>query len=215
MCVTHFLIQPDPAGVKLQGWNEPPFLNLTEFIAQHTIEKLCLPCLLVLPKALLSPQQRQKKPASMEEALITGAACDLVYLGSVDIASSPGSEATVASCAHQLKMLEPSATIVTFKASKEGITITDTSRGRYMKRTLAVADLTYCGVDTGDTRWTFTSLQHMGQPIAIKSKPCFGVVARTADTKTHSCYLFAELQSSQPVTAVVHYVQRIMKQSNN
>lgn len=25
MCVTHFLIQPDPEGVKLQGWNEPAF----------------------------------------------------------------------------------------------------------------------------------------------------------------------------------------------
>ena len=25
MCVTHFLIQPDPEGVKLQGWNERAF----------------------------------------------------------------------------------------------------------------------------------------------------------------------------------------------
>ena len=25
MLVTHFLIQPDPMGVKLQGWNEKPF----------------------------------------------------------------------------------------------------------------------------------------------------------------------------------------------
>lgn len=28
MCVTHFLIQPDPEGVKLQGWNEPAFSML-------------------------------------------------------------------------------------------------------------------------------------------------------------------------------------------
>ena len=25
MLVTHFLIQPDPEGVRLQGWNERPF----------------------------------------------------------------------------------------------------------------------------------------------------------------------------------------------
>ena len=25
MCVIHFLIQPDPEGVKLQGWNERSF----------------------------------------------------------------------------------------------------------------------------------------------------------------------------------------------
>ena len=25
MLVTHFLIQPDPIGVKLQGWSEKPF----------------------------------------------------------------------------------------------------------------------------------------------------------------------------------------------
>ena len=25
MLVTHFLIQPDPVGVKLQGWSEKPF----------------------------------------------------------------------------------------------------------------------------------------------------------------------------------------------
>ncbi len=25
MLVTHFLIQPDPQGVKLQGWSEKPF----------------------------------------------------------------------------------------------------------------------------------------------------------------------------------------------
>ena len=29
MCVSHFLIQPDPAGVKLQGWNEPPFRKIS------------------------------------------------------------------------------------------------------------------------------------------------------------------------------------------
>ena len=32
MCVTHFLIQPDPEGVKLQGWNEPAFSKIINYI---------------------------------------------------------------------------------------------------------------------------------------------------------------------------------------
>lgn len=32
MLVTHFLIQPDPVGVKLQGWSEKPF---SEFPCQE------------------------------------------------------------------------------------------------------------------------------------------------------------------------------------
>ena len=28
MKVTHFLVQPDPVGVKLQGWSEKPFSKI-------------------------------------------------------------------------------------------------------------------------------------------------------------------------------------------
>ena len=31
MLITHFLIQPDPEGVKLQGWNERPFSEAINF----------------------------------------------------------------------------------------------------------------------------------------------------------------------------------------
>lgn len=140
MRVTHFLIQPDPEGVKLQGWNERAFSkwvavsvrcniisplysvcitcnvcmkiyrkmyidtyvhvacfhclpaeSLAEFIAHHTVEKLCLPCTLVLPKTGPGGEggrgrggggdggeggaalQVRRRPVTMEEALKTGA----------------------------------------------------------------------------------------------------------------------------------------------
>ena len=126
--------------------------SLPEFIAQHTVEKICLPCRLVLPKAGGAGLAHvRRKPATMKEALITGAgmfelmqllpfmsfsgffsspaACDLVYLGSVDVPSA-GSDALLAETVQQLKSLELSTTsIVTFKASKDGITLTDTING--------------------------------------------------------------------------------------
>ena len=53
-----------------------PTETLPEFIAHHTVEKLCLPCKLVLPKSSAGsggvPQVR-RKPAGMKQALQTGA----------------------------------------------------------------------------------------------------------------------------------------------
>ena len=56
-------------------------------------------------------------------------ACDLVYLGSVDVPGL-GNEALLAQTVQQMKNLELSTmNIVTFKASKEGITLTDNVNG--------------------------------------------------------------------------------------
>jgi tensin len=169
MCVTHFLIQPDPEGVKLQGWNERAFKSLAEFIAHHTVDKLCLPCKLVLPKTGaegirgrgMGTTRRdgstsrgggsegiegvvevgvgekgeggavlhlRRRPVTMQEALRTGAACDLIYLGSVDV-TGPVSEVTLAETVQQRKSLNISVSVVTFKASKEGVTISDNING--------------------------------------------------------------------------------------
>ena len=51
-----------------------PAETLPEFIAHHTVEKLCLPCKLVLPQSGGggAPQVR-RKPAGMKQALQTGA----------------------------------------------------------------------------------------------------------------------------------------------
>ena len=38
MCVTHFLIQPDPEGVKLQGWSERAFSECVSYCMQ------CISC---------------------------------------------------------------------------------------------------------------------------------------------------------------------------
>ena len=56
-------------------------------------------------------------------------ACDLVSLGSVDV-PGPGSDALLAQAVQQIKSLELSTmNIVTFKASKEGIALTENING--------------------------------------------------------------------------------------
>ena len=46
--------------------------SLPEFIANHTVERLCMPCRLVLPQGSVQPQVR-RKPAGVRQALQTGA----------------------------------------------------------------------------------------------------------------------------------------------
>ena len=228
MCVTHFLIQPDPEGVKLQGWNERAFKSLAEFIAHHTVDKLCLPCKLVLPKSGHGRGERGKggglrggdgaeihqdrrKPVTMQEALKTGAACDLVYLGSVDV-SGPGSAVTLAEAVKQRKLLDISVSVVTFKAAKEGLTVSDNISGLYIKRQYPISSVTYCGADPNDTRWDFPHLQHLGELVPIVNAPCFGVFTRLPDGGGHSCLLFAQYSTSQPVTSVLSYLHQVMRQ---
>ena len=56
-------------------------------------------------------------------------ATDLIYLGMVDV-SGPGVPDTIASVADQLKSLAlTKANVVNFKASKDGLTVTDTVSG--------------------------------------------------------------------------------------
>ena len=49
--VRHFLIEPNPRGVRLKGCaNEPIFGSLSALIYQHTLTQLALPCKLQLPE---------------------------------------------------------------------------------------------------------------------------------------------------------------------
>jgi hypothetical protein len=134
MCVKHFLIQPDAQGVRLQGWSEPPFSDLEEFILQHCQERYCLPIVLTLPTSdLESVSHPHPTPVSAKVTKRSQpqeqAATDLIYLGMVDV-SNPGSESVIASVAEQLKSLQlTKANVVNFKASKEGLTVTDTVSG--------------------------------------------------------------------------------------
>jgi hypothetical protein len=73
----------------------------------------------------------------------------------VDV-TGPVSEVTLAETVQQRKSLNISVSVVTFKASKEGVTISDNINGLYIKRQYPISSLTYCGADPNDTRSAVT-----------------------------------------------------------
>ena len=73
--VKHFLIQPTSRGVRMKGYKEEPvFASLSAFIYQHTVTRLGLPTLLVLPGLNLGPQHERTAQATQqtEERLTSG-----------------------------------------------------------------------------------------------------------------------------------------------
>ena len=87
------------------------------------------PYILYVHPFFLSPLLSSPLLSSPLSSLLSLTACDLVSLGRVDV-FGPGSEALLAQTVQQIKSLELSTmNIVTFKASKEGITLTDNVNG--------------------------------------------------------------------------------------
>ncbi|KAG7236120.1 hypothetical protein INR49_000684 [Caranx melampygus] len=132
--VRHFLIECTQKGVRLKGCpNEPYFGSLTALVCQHSITPLALPCKLILPDKdpveELNDSSAQTATNSAAELLKQGAACNVWYLGSVELESLTGHQAVQKATTVTLSMDPPPAsTVVHFKVSAQGITLTDNQR---------------------------------------------------------------------------------------
>ncbi|XP_010159427.1 PREDICTED: tensin-3-like, partial [Eurypyga helias] len=132
--VRHFLIECTHKGVRLKGCpNEPYFGSLTALVYQHSITPLALPCKLLIPDrdpleeiAETSPQTAANSAA---ELLKQGAACNVWYLNSVEMESLTGYQAVQKALSLTLMQdPSPTSTVVHFKVSAQGITLTDNQR---------------------------------------------------------------------------------------
>lgn len=65
----------------------------------------------------------------------------------------------------------PTATVVHFKVSGQGITLTDNKRQLFFRRHYPVATISYCGLDPDDHRWSQKS-DETGMPISSKWVLC-------------------------------------------
>ncbi|XP_078621918.1 tensin-3-like isoform X45 [Branchiostoma floridae x Branchiostoma japonicum] len=216
--VRHFLIEPTSRGVKLKGCaNEPVFGSLSALVYQHSITPLALPCKLLLPEtdpgllAATSPSAvSSPKPdlggSSAQTLLQQGAACNVLYINSIDMESLTGPNAVRKAMAVTTSLdPPPTATIVHFKVSSQGITLTDSERKIFFRRHYPVNSVTYCGMDPEDRRW-----KHTGQSSTLSAK-CFGFVARKVGSSVdNACHLFAELDPDQPASAIVNFVSKVM-----
>ncbi|NXQ34875.1 TENS3 protein, partial [Alaudala cheleensis] len=205
--VRHFLIESTQKGVRLKGCpNEPHFGNLTALVYQHSITPLALPCKLLIPDrdpleeiAETSPQTASNSAA---ELLKQGAACNVWYLNSVEMESLTGYQAVQKALSLTL-MQDPSpiSTVVHFKVSAQGITLTDNQRKLFFRRHYSVNTVIFCALDPQDRKWMKDGL----------SAKVFGFIARKQGSATDNvCHLFAEHDPEQPATAIVNFVSKVM-----
>ncbi|XP_030629154.1 tensin-3 isoform X2 [Chanos chanos] len=206
--VRHFLIECSQKGVRLKGCpNEPYFGSLTALVCQHSITPLALPCKLIIPDrdpledVTESPSQTISNSAA--ELLKQGAACNVWYLGSVDMESLTGSQAVQKATTDTLNMDPPPiSTVVHFKVSSQGITLTDNQRKLFFRRHYAVNTVIFCALDPQDRQW---------KRDGYAAAKIFGFVARkTGSAMDNVCHLFAEHDPEQPASAIVNFVSKVM-----
>ncbi|XP_069472917.1 tensin-1 isoform X3 [Ambystoma mexicanum] len=204
--VRHFLIETSPKGVKLKGCpNEPYFGCLSALVYQHSITPLALPCKLVVPSRDPMDEKREvAEPADSPMDLVKqGAACNVLFVNSIDMESLTGPQAIAKTVSETLVAdPAPTATIVHFKVSGQGITLTDNQRKLFFRRHYPLSTVTFCDVDPQERKWTKSDRG----PAKL-----FGFVARKQGSTTDNvCHLFAELDPDQPADAIVNFVSRVM-----
>ncbi|XP_059925339.1 tensin-2-like isoform X2 [Gadus macrocephalus] len=196
--VRHFLIETGPRGVKIKGCqNESYFGSLSALVYQHSITPISLPCALLVPdKDLVGELQEIQSVTNTSTAanlLQHGAACNVLYLNSVETESLTGPQAISKATKCTLALSpRPTATVVHFKVSIQGITLTDGKRRLFFRRHYPINSVTFSSLDPKDQR-------------------IFGFVARrTGSTTENVCHLFAEIDPEQPAVAIVNFINKVM-----
>ncbi|XP_016373765.1 tensin-3-like isoform X3 [Sinocyclocheilus rhinocerous] len=207
--VRHFLIECTPKGVRLKGCpNEPYFGSLTALVCQHSITPLALPCRLIIPnrdplEELNESSSQTSSTNSAAELLKQGAACNVWFLGSVDLESLTGVQGVQKATTVIFSMdPPPTSTVVHFKVSAQGITLTDNQRKLFFRRHYAVNTVIFCALDPQDRKWTRDG---------CTTAKIFGFIARKSGSSTENvCHLFAEHDPEQPASAIVNFVSKVM-----
>ncbi|XP_027144711.1 tensin-2 isoform X4 [Larimichthys crocea] len=196
--VRHFLIETGPRGVKIKGCqNEPYFGSLSALVYQHSITPISLPCTLKIPEKDLIGDLPEVQPVSnistAADLLKQGAACNVLYLNSVETESLTGPQAIAKATDATLgRNPRPSATVVQFKVTSQGITLTDSQRRVFFRRHYPVNSVTFSSIDPKDRR-------------------VFGFVAKKPGSMAENvCHLFAELDPEQPASAIVNFINKVM-----
>ncbi|XP_061774373.1 tensin-1 isoform X4 [Nerophis ophidion] len=212
--VRHFLIESSPKGVKLKGCpNEPYFGCLSALVYQHAITPLALPCKLLIPTTdPLEDEPEVVKTNPLADRLKQGAvqrppaeshACNVLYINSVDMESLTGPQAIAKALSETLAAASlPTATVVHFKVSSQGITLTDNHRKIFFRRHYPCNTVTFCDIDPQDRKWSKSE--------GGKAK-LFGFVARKQGSTTDNVsHLFAEMDADQPAGAIVNFVCKMI-----
>ncbi|XP_018615948.2 tensin-2 isoform X1 [Scleropages formosus] len=206
--VRHFLIETGPRGVKIKGsQNEPYFGSLSALVYQHSITPMSLPCTLRIPEkdpvGEIQEIQTSSNMSTAADLLKQGAACNVLYLNSVETESLTGPQAIAKATGATLSRdPRPPGTVVHFKVSAQGITLTDSQRRVFFRRHYPVNSVTFSSVDPQDRRWSNSD---------NTTSKVFGFVAKKQGSMSENvCHLFAELDPEQPAVAIVNFINKVM-----
>ncbi|XP_039596092.1 tensin-4-like [Polypterus senegalus] len=202
----HYLIESSARGVRIKGASEEPFFgSLSALVYQHAITTLALPCKLLISTSdfVINDEQSQSSSGDQEKKSAT---CNLLYLNSVNTEALTGPVAVqkAVSCTFKSDPL-PTPTIVNFKVSQNGITLTDVQRRQFFRKHFHVSTLSFCGPDPEDRKWQKN----------CKSARIFGFVGKSQDNNSENlCHLFAEYDSLQPASVAIDLVRGLLAKAD-
>ncbi|NXF51343.1 TENS4 protein, partial [Oceanites oceanicus] len=202
--VRHFLIESSAKGVHLKGASEELYFgSLSAFVYQHAITPLALPCKLSIPTRDLADgdDSPDGAPESALSLLKKTAVCNVLYLNSVNVETLTGAPAIqkAISCTFELETL-PTPTLVHFRVSEQGVTLTDVQRKVFFRRHYPLAAIRFCGMDPENRKWQKY----------CKSSRIFGFVAKSQTDSENLCHLFAEYDTVQPASLVIDLLCKLL-----
>ncbi|XP_049277650.1 tensin-1 isoform X10 [Anopheles funestus] len=205
--VRHFLVEPTIRGVRLKGCaNEPVFTSLSALVYQHSITPLALPCRLIIPDMDL--QQMDNQTPAQQQLLQQGAACNVLYLFTCDTESLTGPQAIRKAVSSLLALRPlPKPTQVHFKASLQGITLTDNTRQLFFRRHYPSNNVSFCALDPDDRRW---SIQSTTGDIPASKRMFAFVAKRSPSSADNQCHVFCELEPTQPAAAIIQFANKVL-----
>ncbi|XP_071433349.1 tensin-4 [Pithys albifrons albifrons] len=202
--VRHFLIESSTKGVHLKGASEELYFgSLSAFVYQHAITPLALPCRLSIPTRDLADGEDSPDcaPESVLSLAKKTAVCNVLYLSSVNVETLTGAPAILKgiSCTLDLDTL-PTPTLVHFRVTEQGVTLTDIQRKVFFRRHYPLAAIRFCGMDPENRKWQKY----------CKSSRIFGFVAKSQTDSENLCHLFAEYDTVQPVSLVIDLLRQLL-----
>ncbi|XP_078229773.1 tensin-4 isoform X3 [Callithrix jacchus] len=203
--IRHFLIESSAKGVHLKGADEEPYFgSLSAFVCQHSIMALALPCKLAIPQKELggadAASDSADSPTSCQKKTV---GCHTLYLSSVSVETLTGALAVQKAISTTFERdILPTPTVVHFKVTEQGITLTDVQRKVFFRRHYPLTTLRFCGMDPEQRKW-----QKYCKPSWI-----FGFVAKSqTEPQENVCHLFAEYDTVQPASKVISLVTALLQ----
>lgn len=155
--IRHFLIEPTSRGVRLKGCqNEPVFSSLSALIYQHSITQMALPCKLIVPEVDL--KYNEQVSAKQQSLYTQGAACNVLYLTTIDMESLTGPQAIKKAVTQLFQKSPPANTaVVHIKVSDQGVTLTDNKRKLFFRRHYPINTISHCSLGPIEHPWNVTA----------------------------------------------------------